>query len=149
MMANNYAQQRIRKYFFRKVMIFLLRLTWLKISVVNALYSWLVRHTLYLNQILMEYGAPQLLEKEVIYEVKEDDLHTSEKSIREMKPDYTGNMDYENEICHDCPKCESNLWNLKVSFEDYEISQYLLPMECAICGSYALAPTLVDKPYVS
>jgi hypothetical protein len=66
-------------------------------------------------------------------------------SIREIKPDYTGSMDYENTICHECPHCGSNLWNLKVSFADYEIAQYLLPMECAICGTYATAPTPLDR----
>jgi len=55
-------------------------------------------------------------------------------------------MDYADTVLHECPKCESNLWNLKVSFEDYEIAQYLLEMECAICGSYAKAPTPLDKP---
>jgi hypothetical protein len=55
-------------------------------------------------------------------------------------------MEHENEVCHDCPKCESNLWNLKVSFADYEIAQYLLEMECAICGTYAKAPTPLDRP---
>jgi len=68
------------------------------------------------------------------------------KSIRELKPDYSGSMEYAKEILHDCPVCESNLWLLKVSFEDYEIAQYLLPMECAICGTYATAPTPLDKP---
>ena len=66
-------------------------------------------------------------------------------SIRQLKPDYTGNMDYEHEICHECPKCESNLWNVKVSFDDYEIASYLLQMECAICGTYATAPTPLDR----
>jgi len=55
-------------------------------------------------------------------------------------------MDYADTVLHECPKCESNLWNLKVSFEDYEIAQYLLEMECAICGTYGLAPTPLDRP---
>jgi len=55
-------------------------------------------------------------------------------------------MEYANEVLHECPKCESNLWLLKVSFADYEISSYLLPMECGICGSYATAPTPLDRP---
>lgn len=67
------------------------------------------------------------------------------RSIRELKPDYTGTMAHENEIHHECPVCESNIWNLKVMFEDYEISMYFLDMECAICGTYATAPTLADK----
>lgn len=66
--------------------------------------------------------------------------------IRSLKPDYTGSMDYAELICHECPVCESGLWNLKVSFDDYEISQYLLDMECSICGTYAKAPTPLDRP---
>lgn len=68
------------------------------------------------------------------------------KPIRELKPDYTGTMEYADQVLHDCPKCESNLWLLKVSFYDYEIAQYLLPMECAICGTYGTAPTPLDRP---
>jgi hypothetical protein len=67
-------------------------------------------------------------------------------STRQIKPDYTGTMKYENEILHDCPKCKSNLWLLKVTFDDYEIAQYLLDMECAICGTYGKAPTPLDRP---
>jgi hypothetical protein len=66
--------------------------------------------------------------------------------IRALKPDYTGSMDYAHLVCHECPVCESNLWNVKVQFEDYEISQYLLDMECSICGTYAKAPTPLDRP---
>jgi hypothetical protein len=68
------------------------------------------------------------------------------RNIRELKPDFTGTMAYENEICHECPNCESSLWNIKASFQDYEISQYLIDMECSICGSYAKAPTPLDRP---
>jgi hypothetical protein len=68
------------------------------------------------------------------------------KPIRTLKPDYSGIMGFEELICHECPHCESNLWNVKVSFEDYEISQYLLDMECALCGTYAKAPTPLDRP---
>jgi len=67
------------------------------------------------------------------------------RSIRELKPDYTGTLDYADQVCQECPHCESNLWNLKVSFADYEIAQYLLEMECAICGTFAIAPTPLDR----
>lgn len=149
MMDANYALKKIRNFFSRRITIATLRLEWLKISVTSALLLLLAPITRYLNRILMGYGAPQLHEIEVESALKEDDLHVSAKSIRELKPDYTGTMDYAEEICHDCPHCESNFWNLKVSFEDYEISSYVLQMECAICGTYALAPTLADKPNVS
>ena len=68
------------------------------------------------------------------------------RSIRELKPDFTGSMDYENEVLHECPVCESNIWNVKVCFEDYEIATYFMDMECAVCGTYAKAPTPLDKP---
>lgn len=90
----------------------------------------------------MEYGVPQ---RHV--SVKESDLQgeSVSKSIREMKPDYTGTMDYENQILHECPVCESNVWNIKATFDDYEIAMYYLDMECSICGTYAKAPTPLDK----
>jgi hypothetical protein len=31
-------------------------------------------------------------------------------------------------------------------FQDYEISMYMLDMECFSCGALATAPTLVDMP---
>jgi len=41
--------------------------------------------------------------------------------------------------------CGSMLWNLKVMFDDYEISFYFLEMECAECGALATAPTPIDR----
>jgi hypothetical protein len=55
-------------------------------------------------------------------------------------------MDHEKEIHHTCPVCESNVWNIKAMFEEYELSMYFLDMECASCGTYAKAPTPLDKP---
>lgn len=75
-----------------------------------------------------------------------DDEQDVQRSIRELKPDYTGSMAYENEVLHECPVCESNIWNIKASFEDYEISMYFMDMECASCGTYAKAPTPLDRP---
>ena len=49
-------------------------------------------------------------------------------------------------ITHVCPLCDSQYWNVQVVFVDYEIGEYLTPMECANCGARALAPTLLDKP---
>jgi hypothetical protein len=55
-------------------------------------------------------------------------------------------MEYEGQVLHECPVCDSFVWNLKASFEDYELSSYFLDMECASCGTYAKAPTPLDKP---
>lgn len=54
-------------------------------------------------------------------------------------------MDFSDTILHICV-CGSNLWNIVVSFEDYEIATYSLDMECLECGTRAKAPTLIDSP---
>jgi len=54
-------------------------------------------------------------------------------------------MDLRGEPIHVCI-CGSKLWNIQAMFEDYEISMYFTDMECALCGSKATAPTLVDNP---
>lgn len=53
-------------------------------------------------------------------------------------------LDLRGTPTHECV-CGSRVWNLVVSFEDYEISNYLLEMECAQCGSWATAPTPLDR----
>lgn len=63
--------------------------------------------------------------------------------------DYTGawpgtGMDLSDTIMHVCP-CGSTLWKIVVSFEDYEISAYMLDMECLECGTRAKAPTPLDR----
>lgn len=65
--------------------------------------------------------------------------------ISSLKPDYESSMDMRGEPTHVCA-CGSTLWNIKAMFEDYEISMYFTDMECALCGSWATAPTLVDSP---
>jgi len=143
MTAGNFVRRKIRNYFFRKITIFVLRLTLLKLSVVSALYSILASNMRYLNRVLMEYGEPQRRENVKEFDLRGDDVS---RSIRELKPDYTGTMEYENQVLHECPICESNIWNIKAIFQDYEVSMYFVEMECSVCGTYAKAPTLVDKP---
>lgn len=52
-------------------------------------------------------------------------------------------MDLRGTPTHVCV-CGGEVFYLKVSFRDSEISQYLLDMQCANCGSLATAPTPVD-----
>ena len=61
------------------------------------------------------------------------------------EPSESIKMDLRGEPTHVCA-CGSMLWNVQVMFDDYEIGMYLTEMECADCGSLAIAPTLVDKP---
>lgn len=121
-----------------------LRLTWLKIYVVRALFRSLVRSMLFLNRTLMVYGAPQLPEKDLDLEQKES---KGPMNVSDMKPDYSKAVDLRDKDnpTHVCI-CGSMLWNVKCMFQDYEISMYMLDMECAECGSMATAPTLVDMP---
>lgn len=45
---------------------------------------------------------------------------------------------------HEC-LCGSNQFYVRASFENYELAQYFLDMQCVSCGSLATAPTPVDK----
>lgn len=61
------------------------------------------------------------------------------RNISELKPSYENPMDLRGPATHECV-CGSDLWNVKVMFEDNEISMYYLDMECAFCGNLASAP---------
>ena len=66
--------------------------------------------------------------------------------IINLRPqNYDKAMDLRGTPTHVCP-CGCNVWNLKVTFFDYEIARYFLDMECEQCGSLATAPTPEDKP---
>lgn len=53
-------------------------------------------------------------------------------------------MDLRGNPTHECV-CGSNVWNIRAMFENYEISQYFLEMDCVKCGSLATAPTPLDR----
>lgn len=75
----------------------------------------------------------------------EEDEGILKDSIINLKPDsYDNAMDLRGTPTHICA-CGSTIWNLKVSFEDSQISTYFLDMECVNCGSVATAPTPIDK----
>jgi hypothetical protein len=68
------------------------------------------------------------------------------KNISDVYPSYEDATDVRFlGPTHECP-CGSNIWNVKTVFEDYEISQYFLDMECAFCGTKGIAPTPIDRP---
>lgn len=53
-------------------------------------------------------------------------------------------MDLRGTPTHECI-CGSKVFNLPVSFEDFEISTYFLDMQCVECGSIYTAPTPLDR----
>lgn len=45
----------------------------------------------------------------------------------------------------ECPMCASRLFTIQAAFDDnYQIAQYLLNAECAMCGTLVTAPTPLD-----
>lgn len=72
------------------------------------------------------------------YYISKDMLEENEDDL------YMDSMDLRGTPTHECI-CGSRVFHLPVSFEDYEISTYLLDMQCANCGSMATAPTPLDR----
>jgi hypothetical protein len=71
--------------------------------------------------------------------------HMESEDILALRPEnYDNAMDLRGTPTHVCV-CGCNVFNLKVIFDDFQIMQYFLDMECANCGSLATAPTPVDK----
>lgn len=77
-------------------------------------------------------------------EAQENMKRQSEQRLFLRPPDYNHAMDLRGTPTHVCP-CGSNIWNVKAAFDNFEIAQYFLDMECANCGSLATAPTPVDR----
>lgn len=92
--------------------------------------------------------AKNFFDRNVIIIADRDDVDMEEsypKDIVDLKPySYDNAMDLRGTPTHACV-CGCNVWNLKVMFEDSQISQYFLDMECANCGSLATAPTPIDN----
>jgi hypothetical protein len=81
-----------------------------------------------------------ILDKE---DIEQESRHTDD--ILQLRPEsYDKSIDLRGTPTHVCP-CGSNIWSLKVIFEDFEIATYFLDMECVSCGSVATAPTPVDR----
>lgn len=75
--------------------------------------------------------------------IREEDMESQD--ISALRPEnYDNAMDLRGTPTHVCV-CGCNVFNLKVIFDDFQIMQYFLDMECANCGSLATAPTPVDK----
>lgn len=54
------------------------------------------------------------------------------------------NLDLRGTPTHECI-CGSAVFNVPVVFENYEISNYFLDMQCIKCGSIYTAPTPLDR----
>ena len=66
------------------------------------------------------------------------------KEDLEYLRDVPNQIDMRGEPTHMCV-CGSEIFDLKVVFDNYEISTYFLDMECSNCGNLATAPTPLDR----
>jgi hypothetical protein len=66
-------------------------------------------------------------------------------AVEALASDVALNMDLRGTPAHECV-CGSNMFTVVCSFDEYEVSMYLLDMQCVGCGSLLTAPTLVDHP---
>ena len=102
----------------------------------------------YLVYSRIRYRIELFLQSYEIFLVDKEDVEregTNSNDILQLRPEsYDKSMDIRGTPTHLCP-CGSQIWNLKVIFEDFEIATYFLDMECVSCGSVATAPTPVDR----
>jgi hypothetical protein len=96
----------------------------------------------------IKYKIQLFLQTYEIFLVDKEDVEregTNSNDILQLRPEsYDKSMDMRGTPTHVCP-CGSQIWSLKVIFEDFEIATYFLDMECVSCGSVATAPTPVDR----
>ena len=104
-----------------------------------VVYRWVSKVKRNVNLFLENYEIA-IIDRE---DVERQGTHTDD--ILQLRPEsYDKSMDMWGTPTHVCP-CGSNIWSLKVIFEDFEIATYFLDMECVSCGSVATAPTPVDR----
>lgn len=82
--------------------------------------------------------------EEAFHEARMQEADEKARKLFFRPADYSNAMDLRGTPTHVCA-CGCEVWNLKVSFEDFQIANYFLDMECANCGSIATAPTPIDK----
>jgi hypothetical protein len=102
----------------------------------------------YLVYSRIRYKVELFLKSYEIFLVDKEDVEregSTSNDILQLRPEsYDNSMDIRGTPTHLCP-CGSQIWNLKVIFENFEIATYFLDMECVSCGSVATAPTPVDR----
>lgn len=114
---------------------------WLLLAcLVTALATyWILKVKAKVSLFLDTYEIA-IIDKE---DLEREGRHTDD--ILELRPEsYDKSIDLRGTPTHVCP-CGSNIWSVKVIFEDFEIATYFLDMECVSCGSVATAPTPVDR----
>lgn len=98
-----------------------------------------------LIKFYLENKTIVIVDKEDISFEEDEPVNPIKDSIVNLKPeDYNHAMDLRGAPTHVCA-CGCDIWNLKVTFDDNQISQYFLDMECVNCGSVATAPTPINQ----
>jgi hypothetical protein len=113
------------------------------VTILAIIYSFKIVRFI---RTFLKYYEVLVFEKEDLKALKkESEAFATAPDIVKFKPiSYEHAMDIRGTPTHVCP-CGSDIWNLKVSFDDYQIAYYMLDMECVNCGSVATAPTPIDR----
>lgn len=113
------------------------------VTILAIIYSFKIVRFI---RTFLKYYEVLVFEKEDLEALKKEaEAFATAPDIVKFKPiSYEHAMDIRGTPTHVCP-CGSDIWNLKVSFDDYQIAYYMLDMECVNCGSVATAPTPIDR----
>jgi hypothetical protein len=113
------------------------------VTILAIIYSFKIVRFI---RTFLKYYEVLVFEKEDLKALKKEaEAFATAPDIVKFKPiSYEHAMDIRGTPTHVCP-CGSDIWNLKVSFDDYQIAYYMLDMECVNCGSVATAPTPIDR----
>jgi hypothetical protein len=103
--------------------------------------KWLNRLSALLFTLISAKGIMYLIDR---YEFLIFDKNNLDEYEQKNENQVKEGIDFRGQPSHICI-CGSEIWNVRVVFEDHEIATYFLDMECAHCGSLATAPTPVDK----
>ena len=83
-------------------------------------------------------AVKEFFDKNVILIADKEDIIEDSVEHKDISIDLRGTPTH---VC----VCGSQVWNIRAVFDDFEIAQYFLDMECSSCGSIATAPTPIDR----
>ena len=103
--------------------------------------KWLNRLSLILTALIGIGIVRDFFSKYDVLVFNKQDVEEARNSQDELNEQA---MDLRGSPTHQCV-CGSNQFYVRAVFDNYEIAQYFLDMQCASCGNLLTAPTPVDR----
>ena len=103
--------------------------------------KWLNRLSLILTALIGIGIVRDFFSKYDVLEFNKQDVEEARNSQDDLNEQA---MDLRGSPTHQCV-CGSNQFYVRAVFDNYEIAQYFLDMQCASCGNLLTAPTPVDR----